>query len=943
MNIIIVVIFGYFDSSKDYLQCNWANQGYNYYEGTYRNNIKIRFIFQSYTKKSSFATRTNPGTIYYNVANIVELYAIEIITIDSSGATHWQTKTFGPEKNYRWAASIIYRTPTTKEKIYENYLEADEEGTIVVTDDNIGFKLAPDKTDDDDIMTLEDIYNHIYVPSKNPDRTYDCTSEHPLRFKINEENKCSGKHAYANDHNICENCKQHLINVANAIDTMSGELETYHPYIAEVTNHWYRNVYFVNPRYIYQNDSIASPKIVSVDKEFEKKSGERWTTYEKYTSENVVSGAKVGDEVLFLVIGIGSDSDVGGFATNTSQILGYDDFDQKIKDKIVLYKNVYYVFTGTQKEAKDYGVPVAKRAEGTEVNDNVLPEKWVAYEEDKSQQIEPWTQVYGEEVTNAGTAETVTVKTGSGENDTANLDKKAASRIFIHRENTNPIIQVEDGRRGVTNNKIKNLFVNNYYFQFDGSPETADKIYAIKRALSGEEQIHEHFLWIETRLNGQKLKRESLGHVDLSKFDNGLDTTIAYTSFGSDPGSQYASLGGQTEHTEKLRDIVGHVSLTKDSLTAFSMLENTHTLDADYIYRDFKELIVELGYFKKEELSEGLQVFSWLIPKISPFYGWPWRGVDKDENEYGTYINPEGSYSEIDTSDPSGAISLKKDFSGFSSGDKVVAPATGKVLKSEGDTVVIQVLDKKTMKELEAGGGFNFDDTKQIPTLPSEDKLRTEEKEVQKKMDDDKISKKEAAEKLIDDNKLKFMKPWTDEWKGLDLSKIDNNNSDPDNNDSEITKEYDYYYKFVDKDGKDISDTKKQTYGYRLFFNKYDNTGVAGNLLIISGISVGIDSSDDGDMFNQLYNKETAGKSESLKDIALREAELDAKYSVPAYNGNIIKEGTVIGTTTGNPVKIIMKTTSDEIVENVEYYIKNAENLEFERIQSLIETQPTNE
>ena len=119
VNIIIVVIFGYFDSSKDYLQCNWANQGYNYYEGTYRNNIKIRFIFQSYTKKSSFATRTNPGTIYYNVANIVELYAIEIITIDSSGATHWQTKTFGPEKNYRWAASIIYRTPTTKEKIYE--------------------------------------------------------------------------------------------------------------------------------------------------------------------------------------------------------------------------------------------------------------------------------------------------------------------------------------------------------------------------------------------------------------------------------------------------------------------------------------------------------------------------------------------------------------------------------------------------------------------------------------------------------------------------------------------------------------------------------------------------------------------------------------------------------------------------------------------------------
>lgn len=69
------------------------------------------------------------------------------------------------------------------------------------------------------------------------------------------------------------------------------------------------------------------------------------------------------------------------------------------------------------------------------------------------------------------------------------------------------------------------------------------------------------------------------------------------------------------------------------------MLENSHTLDSDYIYKDFKELVVELGYFEKEELTESKpKLLQWLIPEIGSG-GFPDRSIDKREAEYGTMIH----------------------------------------------------------------------------------------------------------------------------------------------------------------------------------------------------------------------------------------------------------------------------------------------------------------
>jgi hypothetical protein len=123
------------------------------------------------------------------------------------------------------------------------------------------------------------------------------------------------------------------------------------------------------------------------------------------------------------------------------------------------------------------------------------------------------------------------------------------------------------------------------------------------------------------------------------------------------------------------------------------MLENAHTLDADYIYRDFKELVVELGYFTKEELTDEVpEVLAFPVVDIGS-YQYPDRKIDKRENEYGTMIHSEGDIASNvellneETVERSGATKgvdeelediLYKGYSGY---EAVVSPVTGILLE----------------------------------------------------------------------------------------------------------------------------------------------------------------------------------------------------------------------------------------------------------------------
>lgn len=95
-------------------------------------------------------------------------------------------------------------------------------------------------------------------------------------------------------------------------------------------------------------------------------------------------------------------------------------------------------------------------------------------------------------------------------------------------------------------------------------------------------------------------------------------------------------------------DLVSTVSIEKSSLSSFAILENTGTIDAEYQYRDFKELIVELNYFDKEDLSEkNPEIFTWILPETPVAANWPILPVDKQDVEYGTLIHSHQAYVDL--------------------------------------------------------------------------------------------------------------------------------------------------------------------------------------------------------------------------------------------------------------------------------------------------------
>ncbi|MGN1329843.1 MAG: hypothetical protein ACI4VN_00695, partial [Clostridia bacterium] len=80
------------------------------------------------------------------------------------------------------------------------------------------------------------------------------------------------------------------------------------------------------------------------------------------------------------------------------------------------------------------------------------------------------------------------------------------------------------------------------------------------------------------------------------------------------------------------------VNLTKESLQAFTILEGSETLDAQFIYRDLKELVIEIGYFEREDFYEiEKQVLEWPVPDYIPAE-WPNKEIEKQVLEYGSII-----------------------------------------------------------------------------------------------------------------------------------------------------------------------------------------------------------------------------------------------------------------------------------------------------------------
>lgn len=198
------------------------------------------------------------------------------------------------------------------------------------------------------------------------------------------------------------------------------------------------------------------------------------------------------------------------------------------------------------------------------------------------------------------------------------------------------ITQQGEGQRTETNYKIKKMFLENRYFRFDGDSLKAEAIVALREKYSLP--------------YGPIQKDENTPYTDEELEDMVIEVTKDGDEANSTTGSDVAKFNA--------RQLSGTVSINQESLDAFTMLENTHTLDADYIYRDFKELIVELGYFEKEELTdETPRVMEFPVPEIGSG-GYPNRAIDKKETEYGTMIHSKG---DIDANEKASLLALIKE------------------------------------------------------------------------------------------------------------------------------------------------------------------------------------------------------------------------------------------------------------------------------------------
>lgn len=173
-------------------------------------------------------------------------------------------------------------------------------------------------------------------------------------------------------------------------------------------------------------------------------------------------------------------------------------------------------------------------------------------------------------------------------------------------------------------NMVKNWITNGYFFIYDGTIETAKEIESAKRFLQGVYNPKDPLLG---KYSGSEV---------LVDGDNELEDAKNIDKRAKELNKMLEAEG----YRVKLQKIN---FAKKSSLAAFSILEGVHTEDGEYVYRDLKEFLIELGYFTRKDFEEiETGVLDWIIPEYSP-EGWPNKRYEKKNDEYGTYIRSKVS------------------------------------------------------------------------------------------------------------------------------------------------------------------------------------------------------------------------------------------------------------------------------------------------------------
>lgn len=175
---------------------------------------------------------------------------------------------------------------------------------------------------------------------------------------------------------------------------------------------------------------------------------------------------------------------------------------------------------------------------------------------------------------------------------------------------------------------VKNWLIYGYYFIYDGSKQTAKEIQKATSFLNENYEFDTSNPLLIANVNQTDLYKNN----DSKQISKKID----------DEAKKLNEALANNNYSVRLQ----HINFEKkSSLAAFSILEAMHTEDSEYIYRDLKEFLVELGYFTRADFeSIETDVFKWIIEGYNVYKGeWPNAKYEKNNNEYGAFIRSKKS------------------------------------------------------------------------------------------------------------------------------------------------------------------------------------------------------------------------------------------------------------------------------------------------------------
>ena len=171
------------------------------------------------------------------------------------------------------------------------------------------------------------------------------------------------------------------------------------------------------------------------------------------------------------------------------------------------------------------------------------------------------------------------------------------------------------------------------------------------------------------------------------------NTDLKYVSAAEDVDKSKESV----ERINSLLEAMGVVTIRKPvtfdnvtvngdvtALTAFGLLEGMHSEAAEYIYRDLKEFLIELGYYTKAEFEYiETNVLEWFIPDYIPeteaeIVNWK-QNREEDALKYGAIIYP------TETGEDG-----KVTHYGIDAGCDVIAPGNCRVVEKSDTSITIE-------------------------------------------------------------------------------------------------------------------------------------------------------------------------------------------------------------------------------------------------------------